>query len=120
MASFSSRSNRFWRSISSVKSTLWPSKSGPSTQANRICPSTVTRHEPHMPVPSTMIEFRLTIVFTPRGRVTSQQARIMTSGPIATASFASGCFSSTFSRAAVTSPFIPKEPSSVVTWNSSL
>jgi len=36
-----------------------------------------------MPVPSTMIEFRLTMVGMPRGRVTSQQAFIITIGPIA-------------------------------------
>ena len=43
----------------------------PSTQANCTLPSTVTRQEPHMPVPSTMIAFSETIVFTPNGRVVS-------------------------------------------------
>ena len=58
-AALTSRSlNRACRVSSSSKSTLCPSKSGPSTQANLTLPSTVTRHEPHMPVPSTMIEFR--------------------------------------------------------------
>ena len=71
------------RSMSSPKSILCASKSGPSTQANLISPSTVTRHEPHIPVPSTMIAFRLTAVGTPRGRVTSVQAFIIGSGPIA-------------------------------------
>src|SRR5699024_8282295 len=40
------------RLISSSKSTWWPSKSGPSTQANFILPPTVTRQPPHMPVQS--------------------------------------------------------------------
>jgi hypothetical protein len=44
----------------------WASKSGPSTHANRVWPSTVTRHEPHMPVPSTMIVLSDTTVCTPR------------------------------------------------------
>ena len=70
-AAFSSRSKRFWRSDSSSKFTRWPSKSAPSTQANFILPPTVTRHDPHMPVPSTMMEFRLTMVGMPNGRVTS-------------------------------------------------
>ena len=83
---FSSRSKRFWRSMSSSKFTRWPSKSAPSTQANFISPPTVTRQEPHMPVPSTMIEFRLTTVGTPKGRVTSAQAFIMGMGPMATTS----------------------------------
>jgi hypothetical protein len=42
-----------------------------------------------MPVPSTMMEFRLTTVGTPNGRVVSQQAFIMGSGPMATTSQAS-------------------------------
>ena len=50
--------------INSSKSTWWPSNSGPSTQANLVSPPTVTRHPPHMPVPSTMIGLRLTMVFT--------------------------------------------------------
>ena len=37
-----------------------------------------------MPVPSTMIAFRETIVLTPNGRVVSKQARIIGRGPIAT------------------------------------
>ncbi len=98
--------NRFWRSSSSLKSTWWPSKSGPSTQANLISSPTVTRHEPHMPVPSTMIAFSDTIVFTPNGRVVSTQAFIIGSGPIAiTRSGLS--FSSTSFSAAVTKPGLP-------------
>jgi hypothetical protein len=49
-------------------------------------PPTVTRHDPHMPVPSTMMEFRLTTVGTPNGRVVSQQAFIIGIGPMATTS----------------------------------
>ena len=39
-----------------------------------------------MPVPSTMMEFRLTTVGTPNGRVTSEQAFIIGIGPMATTS----------------------------------
>ena len=67
-----------------------------------------------------MIEFRLTIVRIPRGRVISAQARIITRGPMATSSSTSAWASRTSCRASVTRPFIPYEPSSVVTWNSSL
>ncbi len=44
------------------KSTRCPSNSGPSTQANFTSPPTITRHAPHIPVPSTMIGFMLTMV----------------------------------------------------------
>ena len=71
------------RSDSSSKSTPWASNSGPSTQAKRITPSTVTRHPPHMPVPSTMIGLSDTIVRTPSGRVTAATARIIGTGPAA-------------------------------------
>lgn len=73
-----------------------------------------------MPVPSTMIEFRLTSVLIPSGRVSSAQARIITSGPMATTSPMSRCASSTRARACVTIPFDPYDPSSVVTCSSSL
>ena len=106
LAADSSPLKRFWRSISSLKSTWWPSKSGPSTQANLISLPTVTRHEPHMPVPSTMIAFSDTIVFTPNGRVVSTHAFIIGSGPIATTR--SGLSrSSTSCSAAVTKPGLP-------------
>ena len=59
------------------------SNSGPSTQANSLLPSTRTRHPPHMPVPSTMIEFRLTTVGMCSLRVTSATARIIGIGPTA-------------------------------------
>ncbi len=109
---------RLCRNASSLKSTWWPSKSGPSTQANFTLPSTVTRQEPHMPVPSTMIAFRLTIVLTPNGRLVSAQARIIGSGPIATIS-STLSFSRTSLSAAVTKPGRPYEPSSVQTISSS-
>ena len=41
---------------------LWPSKSGPSTQANLTLSPTLTRQPPHMPVPSTISGLRLTMV----------------------------------------------------------
>ena len=68
----------------SSKSTWWPSKSGPSTQANLTCSPIFTRQPPHMPVPSTMTGFRLTIVLILCARVASAQPFIMIGGPIAT------------------------------------
>ena len=68
----------------SSKSTWWPSKSGPSTQANLISSPILTRQPPHMPVPSTITGLRLTIVLILCGRVTSAQPFIMIGGPIAT------------------------------------
>ena len=65
------------------KSTSWASNSGPSTQANWLRPPTCTRQPPHMPVPSTMIGFRLTSVLMPCGRVVSATARIIGIGPMA-------------------------------------
>ena len=44
---------------------------------------TVTRHPPHMPVPSTMIGFNDTIVRIPNGSVTAATARIIGTGPAA-------------------------------------
>ena len=43
----------------------------------------LTRQPPHIPVPSTMIEFRLTTVLMPWGRVVSATARIIGIGPMA-------------------------------------
>ena len=70
------------RSDSSSKSTPCPSNSGPSTQAKRIAPSTVTRHPPHMPVPSTMIGLSDTIVRT-RAVGDRRDGRIIGTGPAA-------------------------------------
>ncbi len=89
-----------------MKSTWCPSKSGPSTQANLISLPTVTRHEPHMPVPSTMIAFSDTMVFTPEGRVVSTQAFIIGSGPIAMTR-SGRSLSRTSCSAAVTNPGLP-------------
>ena len=50
----------------------------------------LTRHEPHMPVPSTMIVSSDTTVGTPAARVASAQARIIGIGPIATTRMACG------------------------------
>jgi hypothetical protein len=59
-----------------------------------------------MPVPSTMIAFRETIVLTPKGRVVSTHAFIIGSGPMATTR--SGfCFSRSSFSAAVTNPGFP-------------
>ena len=71
------------REIASSQSMSWPSKSGPSTQANFIFPSTVTRQQPHMPVPSIMIGFMDTIVGMLYSFVSLHTARIITSGPMA-------------------------------------
>ena len=43
----------------------------------------ITRQPPHIPVPSTMIELRLTTVGIPCGRVASATARIIGMGPMA-------------------------------------
>ena len=89
------------------KSTRWASNSGPSTQANWLFPSMLTRQPPHMPVPSTITELRLTIVLIPCGRVVSATARIIGIGPMArTKSMRSPPSMSAFSRS-VTRPFSP-------------
>ena len=103
----------------SSKSTSWPSKSGPSVQANIIDPPTLTRQPPHIPVPSTMIGFRLTMVLRPWGRVVSAQAFIMMGGPMATTSSISACFAMAALMPSVTSPLSPTDPSSVQMMNSS-
>jgi hypothetical protein len=100
------------RDIRSSKSTWWPSKSGPSTQANLTWSPTFTRQPPHMPVPSTMTGFRLTMVWMPCGRVTSAQPFIMIGGPIATTSSMSGARDRLL-MPSVTRPLMPAEPSSV-------
>ena len=107
MAAFSSRANRFWRNCNSSKLTRWPSKSAPSTQANFIFPPTVTRQDPHIPVPSTMIELRLTTVGMPKGRVTSLHAFIIGIGPMATTSLTFFSLASTSASAWVTKPCRP-------------
>ena len=60
-----------------------------------------------MPVPSTMIEFRLTTVGMPKGRVTSQQAFIIGIGPIATTSRTSFSRPGRRRARAVTKPLRP-------------
>ncbi len=72
-----------WRASSWSQSTWWPSNSGPSTQTKWVWPPTSTRQAPHMPVPSTMIELRLTMVCTPNGFVVRAQNFIMIAGPMA-------------------------------------
>ena len=51
--------------INKSKFTSWASNSGPSTHVNLVSPPTSTRHAPHIPVPSTINEFRLTAILTP-------------------------------------------------------
>ena len=65
-----------------------------------------TRQPPHMPVPSIMIEFSETVVLMAYGRVNSEQARIMGTGPMAkTSSMPPASHSSL--RASVTNPGRP-------------
>ena len=71
------------RFMASSKSTRWPSKSGPSTQANLVSPPTVRRQPPHMPVPSIIMGFMETTVLIPYFFVTAQTNFIITSGPMA-------------------------------------
>ncbi len=82
-----------------------------------------------MPVPSTMIGFKLTTVLTPNGFVTPATARIITGGPIAiTLSICPLCSpgspcsprSSRFCTTSVTNPWCPFVPSSVVMCSSLL
>ena len=95
------------RWVSTSKSTLWASNSGPSTQAKRLSSPTATRQPPHIPVPSTMIELRLTMVLTPRGRVASATARIIGTGPIASTKSMRCPLCSNSASLAVTKPFSP-------------
>ena len=60
-----------------------------------------------MPVPSTMMEFRLTMVRTPNGWLTSQQTLIMGKGPMATTSSVSRCRSRSICRTWLTNPLCP-------------
>ena len=103
----------------SSKSTLWASKSGPSTHANLMPSPILTRQPPHIPVPSTITGLRLTTVGMPRGRVASAHAFIMIGGPMASTSSMSGCAASACSMPFVTRPLMPAEPSSVQTMSSS-
>src|SRR5579871_700473 len=50
------------RCTSTSKLTWCASNSGPSTQANSLLPSIITRQPPHIPVPSIMMGLRLTTV----------------------------------------------------------
>ena len=73
-----------------------------------------------MPVPSTMMAFRLTTVGTPAGRVTSATARIIGKGPMAITRLGTGSRVITSATAPVTRPARPWLPSSVQTISSSL
>ena len=100
--------------MASSKSTRWPSKSGPSTQANFVSPPTLRRQPPHIPVPSIMMGFMLTTVLIPYSFVRRATNFIMIRGPMAmTSSYASPASIRRF-KASVTSPFSPAVPSSLV------
>ncbi len=105
------RASRFWyfrfRWARRSKSTGWASNSGPSTQANCAPACVTTRQPPHIPVPSTINEFRLTTVGMPCGRVVSATACIIRIGPIArTRSIASPAAIIAFSGS-ITNPLTP-------------
>ena len=106
------------RDIISSQSTWCASNSGPSTQTNRVFPPTVTRQAPHMPVPSTMMVFRLASVGRLYLAVVRATNFIMIAGPMAM--HLSTCSRlMTCSTPTVTTPFCPIEPSSVMTMTSS-
>src|SRR5579863_4503665 len=92
------------RCTSTEKSTRCASNSGPSTHANSLFPSTSTRQPPHMPVPSIMIGFRLTMVRMCSFRVISATARIMGMGPIASTRSMRVPFSINWRSLSVTKP----------------
>ena len=94
--------------MASSKSTSWPSKSGPSTQANFVSPPTVRRQPPHMPVPSIMMGFMETTVLMPYCLVVRQTNFIMISGPMAmTSSYWLPSSSQLLRARSVTRPFSP-------------
>ncbi len=97
--------------------------SGPSMHAclRIIFPSmtTGTMHAPHMPVASTMIEFRLATHGVPNRMLRSLTARIIIGGPIVTTSATlrpspRWLASSISCSGPVTNPGTPNEPSLVV------
>ena len=96
-----------------AQSTWCPSNSGPSTHTKRVFPPTLTRHPPHIPVPSIITVFSDTVVFTPNGSVVRQQNFIITGGPIAMTSSTPPARHSS-SSGSVTRPLRPLEPSSVI------
>ena len=118
IASASSALYDFIRLIISFQSTSCASNSGPSTQTNLVLPPTVTRHAPHIPVPSTMMvlsEASVGMLYLAVVRATNF---IMTAGPMVT--HLSTCSRlMTSSTPTVTTPCLPMEPSSVITISSS-
>src|SRR5208282_588859 len=103
--SFSASRYILLRCISTPKSTWCASNSGPSTHANWLFPPTSTRHPPHIPVPSIMIGFKLTIVFIPCSRVRSATAFIIGTGPTASTSLITAPPDISSRNLSVTSPF---------------
>ena len=90
----------------SSQSTSEPSNSGPSMQTNFVFPPMVNLHAPHIPVPSTIMVFRL----TSQGILCFCAVRfenfIMIGGPIANTLSICSC-SINFSIPTVTTPFSP-------------
>ena len=101
------------------KSTRLPSNSGPSTQTNFVFPPTLTRHPPHIPVPSIMIVFRETVVGMAKGFVTAAHPFIISAGPIAKTLSGLGSREHNSLKGSVTNPLRPLDPSSVQRMNSS-
>ena len=65
------------RIFKSLKSTWLPSNSGPSRQAKTVALPTLTRHEPQIPVPSSITGFRMTRVLISRTWAIATTARII-------------------------------------------
>ena len=102
----------------SVQSTSWASNSGPSTQTNLVFPPTVTRHAPHIPVPSTMMVLREASVGMLYLAVVRATNFIMIAGPMVIHLLTVSRLI-TSSTPTVTTPCLPMEPSSVMTISSS-
>ena len=103
----------------SSQSTSAPSNSGPSMHTNFVFPPIVSRHAPHIPVPSTMIVLSDTSVGILYFPVSRQQNFIIIGGPMAT-TLSMCSWLMNFSIPMVTTPFSPYDPSSVITITSSL
>ncbi len=90
----------------SSQSTRAPSNSGPSIQTNFVLPPMVSRQAPHIPVPSTIMVFKL----TSQGMLCFCAVRlenfIMMGGPMANTLSTCSC-SMNFSIPTVTTPFSP-------------
>ena len=101
------------------KSTMWASNSGPSTQAKRGPLAVMTRQPPHMPVPSTISVFKLTMVGMAGLRVASATACIMRTGPTANTRSRRRPLARASNSGSTTNPRRPALPSSVIRISSS-